>query len=509
MVELGRQVELLQQRCAELYDEAPVAYVTLDEQGVARDINLPGAALLGVERHYAVGLPFRIFVAQQDRRKLQLHLARYAEEGSSVSQLSINTRRAGGVAVELRSRRTVEAPELCFTAVINISAQVRAEAEQRRLHEAEVEARDVNSAKDQFIASLSHELRSPLAPVLVALPTLEAGRLPPLEEARLFAIVRRNVLLEARLIDDLLDVTRIASGKFDIRRQTIDLNQIVLDVADSFADEVAVRRLTLVRGMEAPLHHVDGDPIRLHQVFANLIKNAIKFTPAGGQIAVRSWNRDDAVIVEVSDTGEGIEEAALGRIFNRFEQAGRGSARGGGLGLGLTISKGIVELHGGRLVAHSVGRGHGARFQVELASVAPPIEPAVAGEERLPPRVAARARGARILLVEDEADLAETLMLLLEAEGFEVQTAATAGAALDSDLDGVSIIITDLGLPDLNGRDMLAQLKATREVRAIALSGYGTEADIRASHEAGFLRHLTKPVEMGELLGAIDFALQS
>jgi two-component system CheB/CheR fusion protein len=266
------------------------------------------------------------------------------------------------------------------------------------------------------------------------------------------------------------------------------------------APEAVGRHQSLSIDLEAVRHQVDGDAARLRQVFTNLLKNAAKFTPEGGHIAVRSWNHGGRVIVEVADDGMGIEPAALSRIFERFEQAD-GSTAAGGLGLGLAICRGMIELHGGKISAHSAGLGHGARFLVELPATAAAV-PAQPLQARRPARRA--ARGGEILVVEDEPDLAEALLEVLASEGYHARAVATAREALAADLEHVQVVISDLGLPDLDGRLLVERLKAKHHLKAIALSGYGTEADVLSSQAAGFDHHLTKPVEMDVLLGAID-----
>jgi PAS domain S-box-containing protein len=490
----------------ELYERAPVPYVTVDTRGVVRALNMRATELLQIQRHRALGFPFRSFVVEAERGELAAHLGRFRQHGAAVGELTLRTFSGRGIPVRLESVPGTGEPGLCWTAIFDISDRRRAELEHTRLEMAEKAAREANAGKDRFIAVLSHELRTPLAPLLAAVPALttEAGRSPE-KLARLGQMIERNVLREARLIDDLLDVSRIASGKVGLQRQPTDLHAIAREALEMAAPEAVARRQALSADLDASNHRVDGDPARLRQVFSNLLKNAIKFTPEGGHIALRSWNHDDFVIVEVSDDGVGIEAGALSRIFDSFEQAQR-LAAGGGLGLGLAISRGMVELHGGRISAHSPGRGRGSRFLVELpayaaASVPAETEPAPERPRR-PPRRA--APGREILVVEDEPDLADALIAVLESEGYRARAVSTASAALAVDLERVGIVISDLGLPDLDGRLLIEQLKAKRHLKAIALSGYGTEADVQSSQAAGFDLHLTKPVEMEALLGAID-----
>lgn len=490
----------------ELYQSAPVAYLTLDGQGVVRDLNRCAAELLRVDRQLAVGLPFRLSVATNDRREIAAHFSRFRESGHAVSEVRL---KRGDVETEvsLESRRTALGHDLCFMTVLDMSDRRRADRDQVRMAKAEHEARQVSAVQDQFVAMLSHELRTPLAPILAAVTTLEKETRVVPSVARLYEIIRRNVLREARLVDDLLDVSRIRSGKVRLQRETTDLHLVAREAAEMLAGEATARRLSVRLELDARHHCVSGEPSRLRQVFANLLKNAVKFTPEAGEVALRSWNNGHAIVVEISDTGIGIEPGALDRIFERFEQLPvPDGVQGGGLGLGLAISRAIVDLHGGTIVAHSAGRGRGSRFLVEIDALQAEVRPKSELAHRQPPARAPRLRDAEILIVEDEPDLAEALSMLLESEGYRVQTAPTAAAALAAKLDNVHLVISDIGLPDLDGRQLLPRLKSKQPMKAIALSGYGTEADLRASLDAGFDRHLTKPVEMHVLLEAVDLA---
>jgi CheY-like chemotaxis protein len=281
------------------------------------------------------------------------------------------------------------------------------------------------------------------------------------------------------------------------------VHAVARESLEMLAPEAVGRHQSLSIDLEAVRHQVDGDAARLRQVFNNLLKNAVKFTPEGGHIAVRSWNHRGGVVIEVADDGMGIERAALSRIFERFEQAD-GPTAAGGLGLGLAICRGMIELHGGKISAHSAGLGHGSRFLVELPTTAA-VVPAAPDESLQARRPARRAaRGGEILVVEDEPDLAEALLEVLASEGYHARAVATAREALAANLDHVQVVISDLGLPDLDGRLLVERLKSKYHLKAIALSGYGTEADVLSSQAAGFDQHLTKPVEMDVLLGAID-----
>jgi CheY-like chemotaxis protein len=327
-------------------------------------------------------------------------------------------------------------------------------------------------------------------------------------------MIRRNVELEVRLIDDLLDLTRIAKGKLELRRQVVDAHALLRGALEVCGQELANKQIAVTLDLRARLHWTSADPARLRQVFWNLIKNAGKFTPPGGSLCVRT--RDDGTQgtfrAEVIDSGVGIDPEALPRIFNAFEQGGHQITRKfGGLGLGLAISKAIIDAHGGRLTAESAGPGYGATFRVDLHPVpAPETPPAPA----VPPTVAdiaasitpaSGSRALRILLVEDHPDTVRMLSRLLRDAGHHVTTATSLRAGLEAAAAAAfDVVVSDLGLPDGSGLDLMRELRRHQPVRGIALTGYGMESDVAQTQEAGFVRHLTKPVEFGALERALE-----
>ncbi|MFL6196179.1 MAG: ATP-binding protein [Thermoanaerobaculia bacterium] len=385
------------------------------------------------------------------------------------------------------------------------------------------EVRAANDAKDQFLATLSHELRTPLTPVLALVAGLqEDERAKGLR--RELDVIRRNVELEARLIDDLLDLTRITRGKLELSFGAADARQILMHALQTCARDLSARKLQLSTVLAAADHGVWADGPRLTQVFWNLVRNAVKFTPEGGSVRVRSWNEAGSLFVEVADTGIGIDPALLPRIFDAFEQGQRSiTRRFGGLGLGLAISNVILDLHGGSLTAASEGLGRGAAFTVRLplatgAEGGPSIRPDLVGRlvsaSMEPASGSAGAPGAsgpagpsrwRILLVEDHEDTAEAMAELLSVRGHRVTVARSLaeGRAAAAEA-GFDLLVSDLGLPDGSGHELMRELSARYGLRGIALSGYGMEEDLRKSREAGFERHLIKPVSPQALETAIQ-----
>jgi signal transduction histidine kinase len=364
-------------------------------------------------------------------------------------------------------------------------------------------------AKDDFLASLSHELRTPLNPVLLVASEAALNDALPEDVRADFELIARNVSLEARLIDDLLDLTRITRGKLKIERQPQSLHQILDDAIDTVGADVTEKKLALDCRYHAADLKVMGDYVRLEQVFWNVLKNAVKFTPDGGSIHVTTQLHPDgrSVSVVITDTGVGIGPDDMDKIFNAFIQGrhngGRGGHRFGGLGLGLAISKTLVELHGGAITATSAGRGHGAAFTVELPLASPAV-PAANGISNAP--VEAACATLRILLVDDHEPSRTSLAQLLRRRQFEVLTAGSVASALElaarSDID---ILLSDIGLPDGSGYELMKALRPRRHLKGIAITGYGMDQDISLSKEAGFVTHLTKPVRRE----ALDAALKT
>lgn len=365
-----------------------------------------------------------------------------------------------------------------------------------------------SEAKDRFLAMLSHELRTPLNPVLATVTSwLGDARVPPDMRGEV-AMVVRNVRLEARLIDDLLDFNKLLNGKLTFDHSLVDIHGVVNSVMEICHAEVVEGKLELAMELAAGRTGVAGDAARLQQVLWNLMKNAIKFTPHGGRIAVRTSNpREDIVRIEVRDSGRGIEEGSLQRIFGAFEQGQpQVLARFGGLGLGLAIAKTFVERHGGTIRAESAGLGQGAQMVVELPLSDTPVftpAPTAAASAEMSPR-----EHGRILLVDDHEDTLATLGRLLTRRGHHITPVATAAAARQAFAqEEFDVIVSDLGLPDASGLELLADLRAVRFTPAIALSGYGMDADLLSTKAAGFQEHLTKPIDFERLLRAIQQVL--
>jgi signal transduction histidine kinase/ActR/RegA family two-component response regulator len=352
-----------------------------------------------------------------------------------------------------------------------------------------------NLAKDQFLAMLSHELRTPLTPVLASALALESEPALPQDIHESLHMIRRNVELEARLIDDLLDLTRIDRGKVQLNFEVVDAHTLLQNALEICQAEIDRKHLVCSLNLGARKVHLHADPARLQQIFWNLINNAVKFTLERGQISISTTNDSNGQLrVEITDTGLGIEPEALPKIFDAFEQGGRTQL--GGLGLGLAISKTLVEAHKGTITAQSAGRNKGSTFTLIL----PTCEKA---ESRMAPEVSPKMpdrQALRILLVEDHEDTNRSLTNLLRRRGYQVHSALNFRSALDlSGKEEFDVLISDLALPDGSGIDLIQRLQSNRSVLGIALTGFGMEDDIRRGREAGFQHHLVKPIDINKL----------
>lgn len=395
---------------------------------------------------------------------------------------------------------------LSHTASVIISkhseAEVRKQAERSLL--------DASRAKDKFLAVLSHELRTPLTPVLITAAMLQRREDVSPEVRGSLGVIHRNIELQSRLIDDLLDLSRITSGKLRLSIDTLNVNELVGRACEVCRPNVRERGIRLFCDLQAETPEVAADAARLQQVFWNLLNNAIKFTAEGGQIFVRTESIGDEeerkVRVTVRDTGVGIAQDDLGHIFEAFEQAAQGlddamtARRFGGMGLGLAICRALIEQHNGTVRADSSGAGKGSTFTVELPALRRQVEP------RTDTRLAAPARldAMRLLVVEDHPDTADAVVMLLRHAGHTVEIARNGTEALRLAAGRTfDAMISDLGLPDMTGYQLLGQLTQQRPIKAIAMSGYGMEEDINRSRLAGFCDHVVKPASIEQLEQAL------
>jgi PAS domain S-box-containing protein len=370
------------------------------------------------------------------------------------------------------------------------------------LQTAKEEAESANIAKDNFLAVLSHELRTPLTPVLVTLTAWEQdGHSLPPEVKQEIQGLRRCVELEARLIDDLLDLTRIVRGKLALHCEIVDVHILIEAVAAMYRADTDAKSIRVNMDLEARRFFASADPGRLQQVFWNILKNATKFTPQGGHIDITTVNTDDGRLrISFTDSGAGISPETLVKIFQPFEQ---GSAevvrRYGGLGLGLSLSRAFIEAQGGTITAASPGPSLGSTFTICLPTVAQPPRQTDTSDDSLGEHLPERQ--LQILLVEDHDDTSRVLSRLLERLGHHVRCADSVAAALAEADRPFDLLLSDIGLPDGTGIELIRELrdKYGFQIPAVALTGFGMEEDIAKSREAGFIAHLTKPINFQRL----------
>ncbi|HSJ97436.1 MAG TPA: ATP-binding protein [Myxococcota bacterium] len=386
---------------------------------------------------------------------------------------------------------------------------------------AQADAERSNRAKDAFLATMSHELRTPLSPILAWSRMLREGQLDTAERQKAIAVIERSAQAQAKLIEDLLDVSRIAEGKLRLQVRPFDLNQVVENAVETVRPAAEARSIRLQVVLDSSGAVVSGDPDRLQQLVWNLLSNAVKFTPKGGRVHVTLERVNSHVEIAISDTGEGLAPEQLAHIFDRFWQADASTTRThGGLGLGLAIARQLAELHGGTLVAESAGEGQGSTFTVKLpvvpfsrrAGEAVRRHPMLAAAEEAGPQ-APELDSVRILLVDDDPDTNEAMRVLLGRCGAEVRVAASAAHALE--ILGrwtPDVLVSDVGMPDEDGYTLLARVRQSdsplARIPAIALTAYASVEDRVRLLSAGFQMHLAKPADLRELTAAIRVVLR-
>ncbi len=399
--------------------------------------------------------------------------------------------------------------------VVGMAAQAAIAIDNARLYEAaqieianreraEAALRENDRRKDEFLATLAHELRNPLAPIRQAALISSSPEATQEQKAWSHDVISRQVRNMSLLLDDLLDISRITRGTLELRKQRSDLQSIVDSAVETARPAIDAKHHRLEIELPESRVWLDADPLRLSQVLSNLLTNAAKYTDAGGRLRLRAESAGNEIVIRVSDNGIGISADALPDIFRMFAQVpSRKDRAAGGLGIGLALSRGLVELHGGHLVAHSAGLGKGSEFAVHLPAnitVATPSKPE-------PPTEDAHARQRRVLVADDNLDAGESLAMLLRLDGHEVQLAHDGPDALALfERMKPEIVILDIGMPGLSGYEVAQRIRAgesTRSVTLIAVTGWGQEADKARAAAAGFDHHFTKPVEPSALSALI------
>lgn len=412
----------------------------------------------------------------------QHELRGIAEQSNALLEIEVLERKAAGEGAARRAE-TAEAAQ--------------ASAERRSL------------AKDNFLASLSHELRTPLTPVLLAATELREDSRLPLDVRQQLAMMERNIAVEARMVDDLLDLTRIAHGKFDFRPEPCDAHLLISYVVDMVMAEARLKGIELLYESTATRSGVTADPVRFQEVLWNLVRNAIKFTPIGGRVVVATTDRMVApgehwLRISIADSGIGIPVDRLEEVFQPFDQGGLDRvAHPGGLGLGLAIAREIVRLHGGRIRAESEGRNQGTTMVLDLPGATAPAQVDAASASSVPtPKAATVAR--HLLLVEDDVGTRQALQRILSRDGHSVfATGSFHEAILAASSHRFDLVVSDLRLEGGSGLELMRRLRDEHGLRGICLSGYGGDDDIAESRRAGFALHLTKPVSVGAIRQAL------
>jgi signal transduction histidine kinase len=430
-------------------------------------------------------------------------------EGSAALPLLTHGKVQGALGIRFPRTREFDANDRAL--LLTLSELCAQALDRARLFAAESEARAsaeaANRAKDEFLAMLGHELRNPLAPIVIALDLMKAreGEAAPRERA----IIERQVTHLARLVDDLLDVSRITQGKVELKKARIELAAVVAKGIELSSAILEGRRHHLSVAVPSEGLVVDADSIRLAQVVSNLLTNAAKYTSPGGHVGVEASRRADRIVLTVRDDGMGISPSVLPRVFDLFAQEDQGSDRSqGGLGLGLTIVRSLVSMHGGTVSAFSEGRGKGSVFTVDLpAAGVESTSPAKAG----PTARRDRGHGLRVLVVDDNVDAAEILSEWLVTSGFDARAVHDGPAALDAaEAFAPHAMLLDIGLPVMDGFEVARRVRDRSLAQApllVALTGYGQEGDRARTQREGFHAHLVKPVDLdalSKLLGALQ-----
>jgi PAS domain S-box-containing protein len=523
MGELRREAALRESEAQvrAVLDGALDAVVGMDARGLVNDWNPQAETTFGYARSEALGRRLsELIIPPEVREQHERGLERFFQTGEGPllnRRVEVEALRKDGTRIPVELSITVVKGWGFhrFNAFVrDISDRRAAEAERMRLLE---EAREANRMKDEFLAMLSHELRTPLSAIVGWAHMLRTGGLDEATVARAIETIDRNAKVQNQLIEDILDVSRIVAGKFHLDMRSIDLVRIVSAACDTVAPTAAAKGVELRQDLDPgvrPCCPAIGDPDRLQQVVWNLLTNAVKFTPKGGTVTVEVRRQDAPAEFEiiVRDTGAGIATDFLPHIFERFRQAGTGARRHGGLGLGLSIVRHIVESHGGSVLATSAGQGQGSAFIVRL----PVVEMGEDGQ-RVPPISreegalddAPRLDGVRVLVVEDEPDARHLLAAVLQKRGAHVFMAATSVEALEVlERERPDVLLSDIALQDEDGYALIRRVRALPADRggripAAALTGYGRLEDRMRALSAGFQLHAAKPVEPGELVAVV------
>lgn len=498
-VELKRQKDLLAVTLSSIGD----CVIVTDATGRITFMNKVAEDVTGWQFHEANGRPsteiFNI-VNEQSRQPVESPVEKVMKEGVIVglANHTILIRKDGTeVPIDDSGAPIRDASGVMHGVVLVFRDFSEQKKVSRELREAKEAAETANKAKDQFLAMLSHELRTPLTPVLATLNLWEvSGDLPePIRSD--VQMLRRNVELEARIIDDLLDLTRLGRGMVSVSSEDTDVHELLELLIVLSQSELHEKDLDVSVRLNASRHYVHTDAARLQQVLWNILVNAIKFTESGGNIIIRTSNKSDGDIdISIADNGIGMSPETISKLFVPFEQGdSTHHRRYKGLGLGMTISNELIKLLKGKLTAESPGLGQGSTFTVSFPTI--PGAPATREPDDAFSTVAGKGN---LLLVEDHLDSARALAGLLKNRGYNVESVPTVATALEAlNHKEFDLLVCDLGLPDASGVDLISEIRKTKTTPAIALTGFGMQHDIERARQAGFNSHLTKPVNLQKL----------
>ena len=502
-LETRRQREILAVTLASIGD----AVIITDTKGRITFLNAIAEKLTGWTAKEAEDRPcaevFRI-VDEETRLPLESPVDKVLVTGAIVGLAShtVLIRRDGSELPIDDSGAAIRETDGTVRGVVLIFRDFTAHQEsERKLVRAKEAIEASSNAKDKFLAALSHELRTPLTPVLATLSSWEASNALPATLRSDLQRLRRNVELEARLIDDLLDLTRIENGKLSLEKEPVDVHNLIQSAAALFREEVQAKGLRLHAQLDAKNSWLEADPARLQQILLNLIGNAMKFSREGGTVEIVTSNPQGGELnIAITDDGIGMPKELIARLFQRFEQGDIPSqTKFRGLGLGLSIAKALVEAHDGALRAESKGPGCGSTFTVNFANARPPM-PTSGPAVDLAAQPRRDSSSLRILLLEDHEDTARVIAKVLQQMGYEVETCSTVATACQKLKEmKFDVILSDIGLPDGSGIDFIKAAREICQTPAVALSGYGMAEDIDRCLQAGFEEHLTKPIDIDRL----------